>query len=335
MDKTNQHQNIALRLTYFWTFTEAGLGGVLHLYHIPLTGFIIGGFSLIINVLLAKYTNYNRSLMLKTLGLVLVAKFALSPYSPIGAYVAVAFQGLLAILIFPILGTNRVVVLGYAILIMLENAIQKPLMAYLIYGNVFYEGIIKIAHNLLKFNDLAIELIVGLYFSLYILWAGVVARWASDFNEQLAHFSLDENKLTISDFSETNHEKQNKKWYKSLVVILLCLSIACLVIFDESQDILFYIIKTLALLFLFTFILPFIFRKMQGFFVAKNQHYIAAVSAILPMIRAQTIRAYQLSKERKGLSKIRYFIFLCFYLNVFAVVPTSIRKDLSLMTNLE
>jgi hypothetical protein len=323
MDKVNQYQNIALRLTYFWIFTEAGLGGVLHLYHIPLTGFIIGGFSLIINVLLAKYTNYDRSLMLKTLGLVLVAKFALSPYSPIGAYIAVAFQGLLAVLLFPVFGTNRVVILIYAILIMLENAIQKPLMAYLIYGNVFYEGVLKIAHNLLKFNDLAIEFIVGLYFSLYVLWGGVVAFWASGFSEQLAHFSLDESQLALNDFSETENKKINKKWHKSLIVILLCLSVACLVIFDESQDIALYVLKTLALLFLFSFVLPFLFRKMQGYFVLKNQHFIAEVSAVLPTIRARTMLAYQLSKEKKGLGKIQYFIFLCLYLNVFAEKSTT------------
>ena len=96
------NKSALLKLTYFWAFIEAGLGGLLHFLHIPITGFVVGGFAVVLIVLIAKYSNNNSRMIINALGLVLMIKFLLSPYSPYGAYIAVGFQGILAALIFSI-----------------------------------------------------------------------------------------------------------------------------------------------------------------------------------------------------------------------------------------
>ena len=48
-----QENNTIFRLTMLWAFAEGGLGGIMHLLHIPMTGFIVGGISIIINVFIA------------------------------------------------------------------------------------------------------------------------------------------------------------------------------------------------------------------------------------------------------------------------------------------
>jgi hypothetical protein len=61
-----------------------------------------------------------------------------------------------------------------------------------------------------------------------------------------------------------------------------------------------------------------VFRKIQDFYVNKNQTYIATLSEIIPQIRANTTLAFQMSENKKGLEKIQYFTFMCLWLNVFS-----------------
>ena len=50
-----KNNNIFIRLTALWALIEAGLGGLLHAFHLPFTGIILGGFAVLIISLLAQH----------------------------------------------------------------------------------------------------------------------------------------------------------------------------------------------------------------------------------------------------------------------------------------
>ena len=222
---------VAFRLIYLWAFVESGLGGLMHLFHIPLTGFVVGGFSILINVLLAKYTKIEIRTIFFAIGITLLIKFSFSPQSPPGAYLAVAFQGISAIMIFSIFNLNRVSILFYSIFVMIENAIQKPLVAYLILGETMTKELWK---SILHFfpsqehNEKIILVLAVLYFGIYILWAILLGWLSIIISERLESYHLPKDfslKLNVFPDSESSHS--NAKIWKRTSILLLV--IACLI----------------------------------------------------------------------------------------------------------
>ena len=57
MDNLTKEQKVLAiqRLTALWAFAESGLGGMLHALQLPFTGLIVGGLSVIIITLIAKF----------------------------------------------------------------------------------------------------------------------------------------------------------------------------------------------------------------------------------------------------------------------------------------
>src|SRR4051812_9858770 len=88
------------RLTALWALSESGLGGIMHAMKIPLTGFFVGGFAVIIIALIAHFSDKSLRAILQSTLLVILVKAAVSPQSPFMAYIAVAFQGVAGALIF-------------------------------------------------------------------------------------------------------------------------------------------------------------------------------------------------------------------------------------------
>jgi hypothetical protein len=216
-------EKIIVRLTYFWAFVEVALGGFLHLFHLPFTGIIVGAFSIILNVLLAKYSRFDRLLMLKALGIVLAAKFILNPYSPFGAYVAVAFQGVLATFIFPFFGIKRWSILLFSLLTMLENAVQKPLLAFLFFQKEIRIGLEEISRKSLFFNDLTFQILIGIYFFIYIFWSVIIANWAFSFSKKLEDFELKNTGLEGDFFTEKKNRKKSKLGFYFFILAMILL----------------------------------------------------------------------------------------------------------------
>ncbi len=95
-----QNLNAITRLTALWAFNESGLGGLMFALKIPLTGFFVGGFAVLLIGLIAWYAQRDYRQVLKATVLVLIIKATVSPHAPLPAYLAVAFQGVAGALIY-------------------------------------------------------------------------------------------------------------------------------------------------------------------------------------------------------------------------------------------
>jgi len=315
----SKNSEITLRLTYLWAFAEGGLGGMMHLLHIPLTGFIIGGISIIINVFIASYSRMNVKTMLGSLGLVLLCKFALSPHSPLGAYVAVSFQGILALLIFSLIGIHRWSILLYAVIVMIENALQKPIIAYLIFGNELVQGITLTVNKFFKNSQHTEKFLTGLtsiYFATYIIWGLIIAHWAHLFLHSIENFKM-ENTVPISQRKNTEKTKGPSKALWSILI-------ACTVFFflfsyfsSAKTHWALYLSKVLVWFFLLAFILPYILRFILKHFIKKSKSTITHALSSIEEIKENLNKSFDLANKEKGLKKVRNFIFYSIYLNVF------------------
>ena len=315
--------SVVLRLVYLWAFVEAGLGGLLHLFHIPITGFVIGGFAVIINVLIAKYSNNNQAIFIKALGIVLAVKFFFSPYTPFGAYIAVAFQGLLAALIFPFFKLNKISIFIFTFLVMLESALQKPLMAYFVLGKEFWNTSISMISDFFQISSKNINIatfwLFFAYLLIYFVWAILISYWANYIKKNIETFNLDKNKIEkiyfqIEQNTKITTEKKGKKttFYFLIFAIFLLLTF----LFFEKLSI-FYLLKTLLIIGLLFFIAPILIKKHQIFLFRKNSKIIKDIAKAIPDMKLKTQIAWQLAMEYKGLHKIKQFVINTIWLNVF------------------
>lgn len=316
-----QENNTIYRLTMLWAFAEGGLGGLMHLLHIPMTGFIVGGISIIINVFIAAYSKINSRIMLSSLGLVLLCKFAISPQSPLGAYIAVSFQGLLAICIFKLGGVNKISILFYAILVMLENAIQKPLMAYLIFGDELLQGIALVVNKFFKNLDYTNDFLSAmafLYFAIYVAWGTIIARWSYQFLHSIETFTI--HKETLISMEKSN-EHPTRSYRKSILSIILLAAIFFFVFFYFSSHqiswSLYYALKAIIWFLFLGFILPIILRLVLKYFSRSESTSVARALSFMPRIKQNFFYSIELARDKKGLAKVKKFIFFIVYLNVF------------------
>jgi|GEM_PF-2139139 len=311
-----------LKLTSFWIFAEGGLGGAMHLLHIPLTGFLVGGFSVITNILIAYFSNYRRQFF-KALTIVLVAKFLISPYAPVGAYVAVLFQGLLAFIIFPTLHLNKVSLFLYALLAMLESAVQKPLMAYIIFGSELAEGIQMVITDFFR-NDLAtgfiLKALLIAYFSLYVLWSLLIGFWALRFIENYPQFNIKFGEAVrnipskIVEIAPANSSGKKLRW---MLVVLFLIGISLVAVSAKEKSVGLYLFKTFGVLILFYGVLPKLLGFLQKSNTIKPHQLIYATQQMLPLMHDNARRANILSRHYKGLERIETFVHLVIWLNVF------------------
>lgn len=316
----SKNKEIILRLTYLWAFTEGGLGGLMHLLHIPMTGFVVGGTSVIINVFIAAYSKINSRLMLSSLGLVLLCKFALSPHSPFGAYVAVGFQGILAILIFSLIGIRKWSIMLYAILVMLENAIQKPFMAYLIFGDELIQGILLTVNKFFKNIQNTENFLTGmtiLYFSIYGVWGIMIGNWTSSFLQNIESFKLEIPMMQTSNSTTIARARNHKKILLSILAFSIIFFFLFIYFSSAKVHWTIYAVKAIVWFILLAFILPYIQGLILKYLMKKNESSVLHSLSFMPQIKENFFISYDLAQKVKGFSKIRNFIFYSIYLNVF------------------
>jgi len=170
-----QHTKIQINLIALWAFCESGLGGILHAIKLPFTGFFVGGFACIVLMLLAEQFKHKPYQILKATLLVMSIKFMVSPQAPFPAYIAVGFQGLFAWLVFGVLGRNLLTCMLFASIALLESALQKFLLATLIYGKSIWEALDLFVIGLLKDFHLSQNFsfsywLIIFYASIYFFW---------------------------------------------------------------------------------------------------------------------------------------------------------------------
>ena len=317
------NKSALLKLTYFWAFIEAGLGGLLHFLHIPVTGFVVGGFAVVLIVLIAKYSNNNFRIIINSLSLVLMIKFLLSPYSPYGAYIAVGFQGVLAALIFSTGRISSLTISIFSILVMIESAIQKPLLAWLILGNDFWKATILFMKSTFGLSLNSVEnialLLFALYLLVYIVWGVIIALWAKKISESIESISINSSEIEALKkkiLLEKDSNGSRKSLARNIVFVTLLLIVVAALLYTKllSTE---YLLRLLFVGFILFVLIPFLLKLYRKYLLKKDDKKLAEILNAIPEIKQNTLVAYELIKPVKSLKSIRDFMGYSIWLNVF------------------
>jgi hypothetical protein len=258
---------IITKLTALWALNESGLGGMMFALQIPLTGFFVGGFAIILIGLIAFYSDNNFKQVIKATVLVLIIKAMASPHAPPPAYLAVAFQGVTGALLFSCIRNYKVAAILLAILAMAESSLQKIIVMTLIYGKSIWIALDKSIEGISKDFSIHSQLsfsywIIGIYVLIHVFWGILIGV----FSGRLPHLISKHTPVVLDRYqnSETGYaagqQLSSKKKGKSMrwlsfVLILLFVVLVFLISGAYSEyKILYVIIRSVAAVLLLFFI---------------------------------------------------------------------------------
>ena len=234
-------------LASVWGVAEAGLGGVMHGLKLPFTGLTVGGVAVAVLIVLAAHERglYGTSpsskrstrLLLEVTATILLIKALASPHSPVTAYVAVAFQGVVAALLFRMVPSFRWAAVLFALLAMIESATQKLLMMVLVYGHAFIDALDaltgyasgQIAATGLQL-PLSSSILLGLFLALYSGWGlllgATVGRWPERAQTLGAELAVAWRNSEFEEPAEVAERKKRRGGWGVLFVLVAVLAAA-------------------------------------------------------------------------------------------------------------
>lgn len=318
-------QAAVMRLTAVWAFVESGLGGILHAFKLPFTGLIIGGTAVILITLIAHFAKRPREILGATL-LVLIVKALVSPHSPVGAYVAVSFQGVLGFAIYSVSIAGSWSTILFALLAMLESAIQKLLMLTLFFGKPLWNAIDQWGNSAIATlfpsrtgQDLSLSWgLIAIYLGIYLV-GGLGIGWiARKMPDELAAEQqrlrdeglLDEALVAEEESALTPARKKGKKYKRIGLWLIVTFVLACSIYWGNQElsagaSAAVYVARTLAILAIWYLLVgPLLTRFIRNYLLGKRGDRAADVQAILdslPQLKTAARTEYaRLSKQYSG-----------------------------------
>ncbi len=317
------------RLTALWAFSESGLGGILHAMKIPLSGIIVGGFAVILISFIGYFAEKKFTSIVKATIVVLLVKFAASPHSPLQAYFAVGFQGILGAIILDNTSHFRFGTMLHAITGLLESAIQKLLILTIIYGTSFWKAINIFYRNIsgeLSIKSTGIsgsEIIIIAYLGIYLI-CGIVIGWvAGKFpGHTIRLYTKDESLINLRSLILNNKTKLlppsigNKKRNKLKPIIIPLLIILFMIPFSISEygflQGVYVFLRVIVIISLWYFLFaPFLMKLLRKLLKKQSKAYFNEVDNIvrsLPLLKNAAKTIWLESIKIKGIKRIDYFI---------------------------
>jgi hypothetical protein len=314
-----QQTHAITRLTALWALSESGLGGLMHALKIPFTGFFLGGFAIVIITMLAQLSPKPFATIVQATMLVVLIKAAASPHSPPMAYIAVGFQGFIGGVLFQFIPFTRLAAVLFGSIALFESAVQKFLVATLIFGKSIWEALDGFVSAVLKDLSLFYAFsfsfwLIGIYTFVYIIWGGWLGWWASGrlkvLEQKSAPLLLSYNELQVKEVSLISpSKKRNTKLWMTLLVLL-----GIIIVFVWQGSInkaLYVVLRTMAALALLFFVLTPIVKWLMAYWVSKRKTSSAFTDLMdtLPELRSYVKPAMVLAKQsHSGVSV--YFAFV-------------------------
>lgn len=322
--RINDERTTLIRLTALWALNEAGLGGLMHLFRSPFTGIFVGGGAVLLIALIGYTAKKPSPAILKALLLVLIIKGVVSPHSPLPAYLAVSFQGLLGALLFTVIPNFRLAALLLGGLALLEAALQKLLVMTLLFGmplwdslDAFIDGVLKKMGMLAEGASAAGSLwIVGLYVGVYFV-SGLLIGWLAGRLPQAVGEAV--GRLTVPELQPPAAQDVPKKarpFYKNrLFQIMVLLAAVLLSVYYFSPETwatiapLWLFLRVFLVLAAWYFLVgPLLMRLLQRFLKKKQAAYREEVDAaldLLPVFRSLARSAWAETKHLGGWRRLR------------------------------
>lgn len=315
------NKQVYYRLIALWVVCEAMLGGIIHGLKLPVSGLIVGSAAVICISLIGYYYPAKGSILKATI-IVAIFKMMLSPQSPFAAYIAVIFQGVIGQLIFSNRNQFRFRCIAFAILALLESAIQRLLMMTILFGmdiwtafNSFINGITG-QSSVTNFS----LYIASFYVILHIIIGFIVGNYAS----KIPSFVLrdkDEMAFRISGDSFVKIEKPKRKkkagkYFLQVIWILLWAILIHSYFYPERAIIPSGIIIKLLLrsaLIILTWILlinPLLTYMLHRWLKKKKTesgNEIKEISLLLPYTQHIVGQSWKMSSQKKGISRLKLF----------------------------
>lgn len=317
------------KTTAVWAFSESGLGGIFHALKVPFSGIALGSISVILVTFLAFNSERKWKTIIHAMLLVLMLKAMISPHSPVMAYVAVSFQGLLGALIYQVFGVNKWSAMVFGSIALFESAFQKVFTLTILFGMQLWDAFYTFFNSLTaKFgmdflSDLPI-IILTAYGLLYAI-AGVLAgRFAVLLPQNIERTARILHKLQPDDFQVDNRvSKKRKRSKKRLLFISVLIFIVSVFIYAGHGDKVWYtLLRTTVVILLFLFVFNPVAKYLINLWVKKrkseNQKQLDQLMDFLPQIRKNVSLAYQFSLSYKNpFSRLQNFLLVWLTLSLY------------------
>ena len=320
--ENSRSQSIS-KLTALWALSECGLGGVLHALKIPVTGFVLGAFSIVILYFIARYSNQVWKDILKATLIVLLVKFTISPHTPVPAYIAVGFQGLMGALLFSTVGANRTGAMLLGFITMIESALQKILVMTLLFGESIWKAFDVYINSILKSWRILEGIsnaytIAGIYVLVYGIW-GIFIGYKTigifnKVNNQASAVLTQYEQLSKSDITDTRVVKTDKNRQLIIQFAGILLFIVSAYLYSDNQNGIGYmLLRSISVILFFYFVLmPVLKWAVQKLLLKKRTQHQASLTEVIEEVnslRKGIKPAYQLASVRSNWLK-RFFYFI-------------------------
>jgi hypothetical protein len=317
-------RTILIRLTALWALNEAGLGGLMHLFKSPFTGIFVGGTAVLLISLIGYVAKKPGPAIMRALTVVLIIKAMASPHSPLTAYLAVAFQGVMGAVLFTVLPSFRLAALLLGPLALVESAIQKLLVMTLLFGTPLWKSLDAFLDSVLqKLGVLAegagagaVYWIAGTYVGTY-LFAGLLIGWLA--GKLPAEVSAAAQRLRPPGEAEQAlpqpPRRKKRVWWKRPLWWLLALVMIVSVVLPgavEDYSPLWIVVRVFGLIAIWYFLIgPVLMGLLQRFLKKRESAYHEEVSAaldLMPVFRHLARTAWQETRDLKGWSRSKELV---------------------------
>lgn len=319
MSSQQNNSIVITRLTAVWALSECALGGIMHAMKIPFTGIFVGGLAVICIALIAFHADAIFKEVVKATIIVLMIKAGVSPHTPVPAYIAVSFQGLLGAILFSTIKNFKTAAIVYGCMAIAESAIQKFLITTLIFGksvwvalDIFVKSVLQDMHLP---NDFSFSFwMVSAYILLYAIWGLMLGVFIGGVPVALNKIKNEELKIS----TETVLSKEKKKNNNWASYVLILVFIAIIFYFEgKINHVVYVVLRSLAVtMLLFVIIRPLIVLLIN--YLGKNKKDdVSKVMKLLPEIRSYVKPSFTLAKKSyNGINRFKYFVLYLIHFSI-------------------
>jgi len=324
-----------LKIIALWAFSEAAFGGILHALTIPLRGLFISSGAVLFISLIALFSKSSKEILKATLIVVLI-KAVVSPHSPLTAYFAVSLQGVLGFLLFSTKKFYRLSALMLGLFVLFFSGIQKIVVLTILFGNTLWESLdvfikqlsfelFSITHPDLNYGYFLIAAYVLLHISagLFIgFYAGRLPQ-KINFYKSIVPSSIESE--SVEEILQKEKRKKKSWFFRPTGIFVIVLSAGVIILSYLSPEleenialsVVIMLVRSLVITFVwYTLLAPFVQKLFQKFVrKRKSEHYqdLEEIISMFPKFKEIVNYCWQLSSDRKGYKRIRYFLSTSFY----------------------